>query len=91
MSAVNYEDLKQHENHNIVWASYGDANIAIECEDCYEVLTDVNADGSKEYNTLIHVDTGDAYQFPYVNKLTAADVKKEIKKGKTITSMKLKF
>ena len=41
MSATNYEDLKQHVGHNIVCVEYGDGeNVAIECEDCNEVLLD---------------------------------------------------
>ncbi len=37
-----YDDLSQHLGHKIVIIAYGDpsipANIAIECEDCNEVL-----------------------------------------------------
>ena len=42
MSATNYNDLKRHIGHNIVCISYGEEaeNVAIECEDCNEVLLD---------------------------------------------------
>ena len=30
--------------------------------------------------TLIHVDVGDAWHFQYANRLTAADIRKEVKK-----------
>jgi len=40
-----YEDLKKHIGHNIVVVGYGtpaepSINVAIECEDCNEVLID---------------------------------------------------
>jgi len=38
MTANNYEELKAHKGHNIVCVEYGKQNIAIECEDCNEVL-----------------------------------------------------
>ena len=42
MSCTNYEDLKAHLGHKIVCVSYGFdmVNIAIECEDCNEVILD---------------------------------------------------
>lgn len=42
MSAINYEDLKEHIGHKIVCVSYGKSieNVAIECETCNEVLLD---------------------------------------------------
>ena len=41
MSAFNYDELKRHVGHKIVCVSYADgANVAVECEDCCEVLLD---------------------------------------------------
>lgn len=44
MSITNYDDLVQHVGHRVVVSQYGDnndpVNVAIECEDCYEVLFD---------------------------------------------------
>lgn len=49
MGVHSYADLIQHDGHNVVVVAYADgANIAIECEDCYEVLLDYDrpeADG----------------------------------------------
>lgn len=44
MSAFDYDTLKAHIGHKIVCVGYGlpedPANVAIECEDCNEVLLD---------------------------------------------------
>lgn len=42
MSAYDFNELKAHIGHRIVCVSYGDppANVAVECEDCNEVLMD---------------------------------------------------
>lgn len=42
MSVINYKELKAHKGHHIVVVTYGEEeeNVAIECEDCYEVLLD---------------------------------------------------
>ena len=42
MSARSAEDLLRHIGHKIVIATYGDPvmNVAIECEDCCEMLMD---------------------------------------------------
>ncbi len=45
MSVINYKDLKEHLGHRIVCVSYespgeNKENIALECEDCNEVLLD---------------------------------------------------
>lgn len=41
MSAFNYQELARHVGHKIVCVSYGDGvNVAVECEDCNEVLMD---------------------------------------------------
>jgi hypothetical protein len=51
MSANSYEDLKAHIGHKVVVVGYGHKNgihlsdplnVAIECEDCNEVLLDFN-------------------------------------------------
>lgn len=41
MSADSFTELNRHFGHSIVVAKYGDdVNVAIECEDCFEVLFD---------------------------------------------------
>ena len=42
MSVSNFEELKIHVGHKVVVVTYGNppVNVAIECEDCYEVLLD---------------------------------------------------
>ncbi len=44
MSAFNYEQLLRHVGHNVVCIAYGKkddpVNVAVECEDCMEVLLD---------------------------------------------------
>jgi hypothetical protein len=41
MSAQNYNDLAEHFGHPLHIAIYGDqTNVAIECEECDEVLLD---------------------------------------------------
>lgn len=46
MGVYNYETLKEHFGHKIVCVSYASgtehANVALECEDCHEVLVDYN-------------------------------------------------
>lgn len=51
MGAHSFSDLIQHEGHNVVVVTYGDpaVNVAIECEDCGEVLTDFDAPGWDEF------------------------------------------
>ena len=48
-----------HSGHRIVVASYGQDgntyNVAIECEDCYEVLLDKDVDSSDEASDLAEV------------------------------------
>lgn len=49
MSAFNYNELKRHVGHDIVCVSYGDGvNVAVECEDCNEVLLDYDKDDSDQ-------------------------------------------
>ena len=46
MSVQNYNDLSEHYGHSLDIAIYGDnANIAIECENCNEVLLDFDNEG----------------------------------------------
>lgn len=41
MSANNYEELMRHAGHKIVCVTYRQhANVAVECEECNEVLID---------------------------------------------------
>jgi hypothetical protein len=45
MGVIDYEDLRRHIGHKIVCVCYGEKgkdpdNVAIECEDCNEVLLD---------------------------------------------------
>lgn len=40
MSATDYNDLHRHLGHNVEVVSYADTNVAIECQECYEVLLD---------------------------------------------------
>ena len=45
MSAFNYDELKRHVGHTITCVTYGEGqNVAIECEDCNEVLLDYDKD-----------------------------------------------
>jgi hypothetical protein len=50
MSAQNYSDLYAHYGHPVVIARYTDnvgdvSNVAIECEECNEVLLDFDNEG----------------------------------------------
>ena len=49
MAVQNYEDLQRHIGHNIVCVSYGqfEDNVAIECEDCNEVILDFDKPHNK--------------------------------------------
>ena len=40
MSATDYNDLSRHIGHKVEVVSYAEVNVAIECEDCSEVLLD---------------------------------------------------
>jgi hypothetical protein len=40
MSVQNYSELLAHNGHNIEVHIYYDKNVAIECNDCFEVLLD---------------------------------------------------
>lgn len=40
MSVTNYKELIYHTGHKISVVTYSDRNVAIECEDCNQVLLD---------------------------------------------------
>lgn len=51
MSAFNYDELKRHVGHKITCVTYGEGqNVAIECEDCNEVLLDYDKDETEKIN-----------------------------------------
>jgi hypothetical protein len=54
MSVDTFTDLYRHKGHKIVVAEYlgqdgKPVNIALECENCYEVLMDYEREGDNEY------------------------------------------
>ena len=56
MSVINYDDLIVHKGHKIEVVTYGfedsDVNVAIECEDCSEVLLDFDREGLNENDRI---------------------------------------
>jgi len=48
MSVFSYESLETHVGHKIVCVRYGNQNVAIECEDCCEVLLDFDKGEGEE-------------------------------------------
>ena len=40
MSAQTFNDLVKHYGHNVSVVMYADTNVAVECEECYEVIVD---------------------------------------------------
>jgi hypothetical protein len=53
MSVQNFNDLNEHYGHELVVRHYQDTlgnpiNVAIECEDCHEVLLDYDKEGEDE-------------------------------------------
>ena len=40
MAVHSYAELSAHKGHDTIVVSYGEANVAIECEECCEVLLD---------------------------------------------------
>ena len=40
MASQTYAELNAHFGHSVVVANYASENVAIECEDCFEVLVD---------------------------------------------------
>jgi hypothetical protein len=50
MSAQNYDELAEHYGHKIEIAIYGEGvNVAIECENCSEVLLDYDKESQDGY------------------------------------------
>jgi len=50
MSAQNYDELAEHYGHKIAIAIYGEGmNVAIECENCSEVLLDYDKESEDGY------------------------------------------
>ena len=47
MSAQNYADLVAHEGHTLSIYRYYTENVAIECEECHEVLLDFDNQASE--------------------------------------------
>ena len=46
MSATDYTDLKRHVGHQVVVVEYAKQSVAVECEDCNEVLMDYDDMGT---------------------------------------------
>ena len=40
MAAQNYQDLIEHQGHKVSIYTYQNENVAVECEDCFQVLVD---------------------------------------------------
>jgi hypothetical protein len=51
MSATDYNDLSRHIGHDVVVVTYADTNVAIECEECSEVLLDFDKEVECENHT----------------------------------------
>jgi formylmethanofuran dehydrogenase subunit E len=47
MSATDYADLSRHIGHQVEVVAYADINVAIECEECNEVLMDFDREEDK--------------------------------------------
>jgi hypothetical protein len=48
MAVQNFTELVSHAGHNVAVVTYGldvPINVAVECEDCYEVLFDFEREG----------------------------------------------
>jgi len=46
---MDYRKALPHVGHNIVISNYSNENIAVECEDCHEVIVDADISKGKEY------------------------------------------
>lgn len=53
MSATDYNDLSQHIGHKVEVVAYADTNVAIECEECSEVLLDFDKEVECEFHTWV--------------------------------------
>lgn len=64
MSVHNYTTLREHLGHHVVVVEYGDGiNVAIECEDCNEVLLDYDYDGEYVEDLDETTGSGDLKEF----------------------------
>jgi len=58
MSVDNYHDLRSHIGHHLVCTYYGNeddpVNVAVECEDCHEVIIDFDRDPVEEWHPCPH-------------------------------------
>ena len=50
MAMQNYEELNVHRGHNVVVVGYYTENVAVECDDCNEVLFDFDNEQLEENN-----------------------------------------
>lgn len=48
MAVQNYDDLNKHRGHRVTVYGYYDENVAIECEECFEVLVDFSKEQADE-------------------------------------------
>ena len=55
MPINNFDDLIRHRGHNIQCVTYGtpERNVAVECEDCNEVLLNFDKNGDKEKSYVV--------------------------------------
>lgn len=62
MSVQNYNELSDHYGHNLTVAIYGDqTNVAIECENCNEVLLDFDNDETPMSCSFCNVEMRDEH------------------------------
>jgi hypothetical protein len=69
-------------------------NYGSSCPEAGEVVSFPVADGAASYIIvtlkpvqLIHVDTYDGYQYPFINRLTASDIRKKYNQEKALRSI----
>lgn len=86
------DDLKAEEEYIKKIVEY--AKKANLCPEAGKELDFPVADGYARYIVLslkpvqlIHLDVGDAWQYHYVNRLTASDIRKEIKNRETLEEL----
>jgi len=84
------KDCDDYAEHLVKWAKEnGDGS-----SESGEIIAFPVADGKARYVvvsmkpvSLIHIDTGDAYQFRYVNRLTAKDVREEVRRTRSFAKL----
>jgi hypothetical protein len=76
-----------YEKEIVRWAR----TYAVNCPEAGEIISFPVCDGAARYVVaslkpvkLIHIDTGDAYSFRYANRLSAKDIRDEIKRAKAL-------